>query len=416
MINGRLQAVSLDPKSDKKKLYKLFALLLVFLGAYIFFSTFTASAAGESEKSQVEIDIENRVKEQLGSLNTEDLQRFIDSLSEDEYALFGGTSFMEVMTDIISGDFKSGYGNFFSAAFGLIFKNALNLLPMLTAIAVIAVLSGILGHLRSGAFNKSTGDVIFFVCYGVVILLMMNGVRELVSVAGGAVASMRAQMNLFFPILLTLMIGLGGSASASVYQPAVGLLATGVTEIISNVILPLFIIVIVFSVVGNLSSSVRLGKMTDFFKSSSTWIVGIVFTVFVSFLTIKGITAASYDGISIRAAKFATKSYIPILGGYLTDGFDLILASTVLMKNAAGLVGVYLLIATILVPVIQILVFKLGLKLVAAVTEPIADKRISDFTHGIGKNITMLIVAVLAVGFMYLITTMLIIITGNNII
>ena len=43
--------------------------------------------------------------------------------------------------------------------------------------------------------------------------------------------------------------------------------------------------------------------------------------------------AGSFDGISIRATKFAIKSYIPIIGGYLSDGLDFIVLSSILRKD-----------------------------------------------------------------------------------
>ena len=58
-------------------------------------------------------------------------------------------------------------------------------------------------------------------------------------------------------------------------------------------------------------------------------------------------------GLNIKptqTTKYTIKSYIPIMGGYLSEGMDLILASSLLIKNSLGLVGVMLLITTILSP------------------------------------------------------------------
>ena len=209
------------------------------------------------------------------------------------------------------------------------------------------------------------------------------------------------------------MAGIGGAVSVKAYQPAVALLSGGVVEIVSAVVLPLFIFTLVFSVVGNLSKSVRLGKLTDFFKSASTTVLAVTFTVFTAFLAVQGLTAGSFDGVSIRAAKFATKSYIPILGGYLADGLDLILAGSVLIKNSVGVAGLLLLLSTVLMPLLQILGVCFGFKIVAAVIEPVSDSRLTSFLTGIAKSMNMLIAALLAVAFMYFISVMLLIFTSN---
>ena len=129
---------------------------------------------------------------------------------------------------------------------------------------------------------------------------------------------------------------------------------------------------------------------------------------------VQGLTSSTIDGVSIRAAKFATKNYIPILGGYLADGFDLILASSVLIKNSLGVVVLILLVITIMAPVLKIVVFNLALSFVTAIVEPIAGDRIVGFLSGVGKNLTILLVSILAVAFMLFILIMLIIFSANT--
>ena len=171
----------------------------------------------------------------------------------------------------------------------------------------------------------------------------------------------------------------------------------------------------VFTIVSNLTSTVKLEKFTKFFGSTYKWIVGTVFTIFMAFLAIQGITASSYDGVSIRTAKYAIRSYIPLLGGYLSEGFDVIMASSMLIKNAVGASALVLMFASVISPIVQIVVFSLILKLAAAILEPLTDSRISDFIFSIGKALTLLVTMIIGVAFMYLITTGLIMCTANYI-
>ena len=68
---------------------------------------------------------------------------------------------------------------------------------------------------------------------------------------------------------------------------------------------------------------------------------------------------------------------MPVLGGYLSEGLDLAVASVMLVKNAVGVGGVIMMMSIVLAPVIKILIFALGLKLVAGIIEPIGNKRMS---------------------------------------
>jgi stage III sporulation protein AE len=178
--------------------------------------------------------------------------------------------------------------------------------------------------------------------------------------------------------------------------------------------MPIFIFMLIFTIISNLTSTVKLDKFTKFLGSTFKWILGGVFTIFMAFLAIQGITASTYDGVSIRTAKYAIRSYVPLLGGYLSEGFDVIMASSVLIKNAIGASGLLLMFTMIISPIVQIVVFSLILKLAAAILEPLTDSRISEFIYSISKTLTLLVVLILGVAFMYLITIGLIMCTANH--
>ena len=369
-------------------------------------------AAGESN-DEIFDKLDQSVDEQLGMLDLSGLDKILEELGLEDGGLFENKTFAEKVQSILDGEFAEDTQGFLQAFLKLIFDGIIKLLPVLSGIAVVAILCGIITNMKSGFISQATGEIVFFACFALVIVLTLSCAAGLIESAENAVRLLKKQMNLAFPILLTLMAGVGGVVSAKAYQPAVALLSGGVAEIVANVILPLFVFTLVFSVVGNLSKSVKLSKLTDFFKSTSVTILAITFTVFTAFMSVQGLTAGAFDSVSIRAAKFATKSYIPILGGYLADGFDLILAGGLLVKNSVGVAGLLLLVSTILSPIVQILAVTFGLKLVAAIVEPATDERITSFLTSVSKNLNMLIVAILAVAFMYFISIMLLIFTSN---
>ena len=394
-----------------KKFFKTAFIFGLALAVFCFISPSPAYAAQSEEEIFEQLD--ESVKDQLEDLDMSALDDLLAQLGEDGQAIFGGNSFAEKVQSVLDGEFIQDGGGFIESFFKLLFSEILDMLPLLASIAVIAILCGLVSHMKAGFMSESTGQIVFFVCFAVVVVLALVCAVNLVNVAGDAINGMKKQMNAAFPILLTLMAGIGGAVSVKAYQPAVALLSGGVVEIVSAVVLPLFIFTLVFSVVGNLSKSVRLGNLTDFFKSASTTVLAVTFTVFTAFLAVQGLTAGSFDGVSIRAAKFATKSYIPILGGYLADGLDLILAGSVLIKNSVGVAGLLLLLSTVLMPLLQILGVCFGFKIVAAVIEPVSDSRLTSFLTGIAKSMNMLIAALLAVAFMYFISVMLLIFTSN---
>lgn len=402
---------------------KVLKILLVFIFAFLIISpvcsaTYQTYSTSAEELTQEEREealklLQENVIGQLDDLNLGNLEEIFKSLDEQTLQIFGSTSFYDKILAIISGEFSEGKESFWESLISLFFDDLVALLPIMATVVAIAISGGMLQGLRPTTNSKSIQDVIHFVTYGIIVVIILGVTVKMVTMTGGVITSIKKQMDAIFPILLTLLTALGGSVSVSVYQPAMALLTGSILNFFSYILLPLFIFSTVFSVVSNLSNTVKLDKFTSFFNSTFKWLTGLIFTIFSAFLSIQGITAGSVDGISIKTAKYAIRSYVPILGSYISDGLSIIIASSSLIKNAVGAAGLLLLLATILSPLIKLIIFMLALKLMAAIIEPLGNSRVANFISGIAKSMVLLIALIIGVAFIYFIMLGLIMCSAN---
>ena len=267
--------------------------------------------------------------------------------------------------------------------------------------------------MSSGFSKAQTQKMIYIACYGAILSILSIALGSIVVDVKNTINDMDTLMGIVFPILITLTAALGGAGSVAVYQPMMAVLTTVILKIINIFIMPLFMASVIFGMVGNLSSNVKLEKLTAATKSIAEWSLGIIFSLFVAVLTAQGVTGAAFDSVSVKSAKFALSSYVPILGGYLSEGFDLVMASCVLIKNALGLCSIIILMFIVFVPVIKILVLMFSLRLAAAIIEPISDEKIASLLYTTSKNLVTLIVILLGFAFMFFVMVMLIILTCN---
>lgn len=366
--------------------------------------------AGEAD--ELTKQLEDTTSDALDDLDVSELEKVLDN-TQQAARLFGGKSFLEKLASIINGDFADDSTSIWEALINLIFDNILSFLPIIATVIAVSILGGMIQNLKPNFSGKSIGSVVHFVTYGVVVILIFTVITRMITVTTGTISSIKAQMDAVFPILLTMLSAVGGSVSVSVYQPAMALLASLIINIFTIFLMPLFLISVVLSLVSNLSNNVKLDKFISFINSLFKWVIGLVFTIFMGFASIQGITAGSIDGLSIKTAKFAIKSYVPIVGSYISDGFYIILASSSLIKNAVGACGLLLLVGTILAPIMQLVIFMLALKLMAGIIEPLGDGKIASFVSTLSKSMTMLISMIVAVSFMYVILTGLVMCSAN---
>lgn len=392
----------------KKFFYILVAIFLI-----IFSFDVDVAYAEQQSVEEIEEELEENINDQMQNINFGNLEEIVSNLDDDAKKLFNSSSFYQKVLSVLNGDIDDNTNSFFQYIFNLFFDNLLQFIPTLSMIIVVAILCSFIGQLSPTGKTSSINKVVYFACFGIIIVIISTLLKNVVTYSTDAIASINKQMEAVFPIMLVMLTAVGGVTTSTTMQPLVGILSSGVVYIFNSIVLPIFIFSVVFTIVGNLSSEVKLDKFNKFFNSLFKWIVGIVFTIFLAIITIRGITSSSIDGISIKTAKFALKSYIPILGGYLSDGFNLILTSSMLIKNAVGGVGLLLFLVTIISPIIKLAIFSLGLKLVAAIVEPISDNKIPNFLYSVSNLLTMLITCLIAVSFMYLLVVGLFMLSGN---
>lgn len=398
----------------RKFLALVFCLFILFcptIGKYTSYATSNEEISESTDEDYSE-ELEEEINEQLEDLDFSSLEDILNALTNGQINIFGGTSFVEKLQKLISGEFDNNQ-SLWSSIISIFFENLLGLLPIVSLIIAIALIGSMLQGLRPSNSGKSISNIIHFVTYGIIVVLVLSIVVKMVGLTTNTVQTIKAQMDAIFPILLTFLTAIGGTVSTSVYQPAMALLTGTIMNLFTYVLLPIFIFSVVFSIVSNLSNTVKLDKFTSFFNSSYKWLTGLIFTVFTAFISVQGITAGSIDGISIRTAKFAIKSYVPILGSYLSDGMGIILASSNLIKNAVGATGLFLLLATIISPLIELILFMLILKLVAGIIEPLGNKQIANFISSLSKSMVLLIALIIGVAFIYFITIGLVMCSAN---
>ena len=366
-----------------------------------------------STSLNVSDDLADSIDQQIDGLEDNQFDEILNNLGDKERSVFQNQSFWDKIQKIITGEETFNFGQIVNLLLSLVVDNISGIIPVLAIICAVSILASLLLQFRGKSLNKPLGDIIHFACFAIVVVIVLSAVYELLTVTSSTLSTLKKQMEISFPIMLTLMASVGAGSSVAIYQPLLAMFCGVIMQIFSNVLLPLFSICLIFNVVGNLTSSVKLSKLTKFLESSFKYIIGFTFTIFAGFMAVSGIVAGSFDGVSIRATKFAIKSYVPIMGGYLSDGFSLLMASSILIKNAVGYSGLVVMLLTILSPILKIVLFKLGLMLVSGIIESVADKRVTDFISKTAKSLDMLVSVILAFSFGYLVCMGLLMCSAN---
>ena len=389
--------------SRVKRAGLLALLFMLFLIVAVVLQGGEKQIASASAEEDAEEKIEEIIGDLIGSLDTEELQKYLNSLAD-----FRGTDIKEKLASVITGDFSLDYSSLTSAVVSFVWEEAKIMLPAFAVILAVAILCGVLNSAKNEFLNSTMSDIINFVGYLSVGAVTLSCLISVLEAGFAAIDGMKRQMEIVYPILLTLMSASGGVVSVGVFRPAVAFMSGGITNLFTGIVLPSSVAVIVLAFVGNLSDDVRTVRLGELFKSFNKWVIGLSLGLFSLFLTVQGLATAQYDGLSLRAAKYVISGSVPIVGGFLSGGLDVVIAGSAIIKNALGSFAVFLLVGTLLRPLLLILVFQLFLRLCAAATEPVGG-RISSFFSRLAADSGYFLAGLLCVAFLYFLTLVLLV-------
>ena len=372
-------------------------LFVLFLPAFLL-----GNATINDEKTLDEI-----VAGELENIDLEALEELYELTFTD------GKSFYETLNDLLKGKFGEDNESFFGYVKNVIFNNLNSNLPIFAGIVAIVILCSVMQDFKSSGLSEGIGEVISLVGFSAVLILLVPTLTDFFTKTENTIEFIAKTGEIMSPIMATLMVAAGENVSAALYKPSLLFLTNGIIGVYLKIILPLSGLIAVFSVIAAISPRFRLTKFTQFFGSTVKWLAGLIFTVFGVFMTVRGITAASYDGVSFKTAKYLVSNSVPIAGGFLRDGFDLFMAGSVLIKNAVGVAGLFMIFYRVISPVVEMAVFSLLLKATAAVTESFSFSSVSTLLTSLSKSISYFIMCLLTVGFMFFVVILLIILSAG---
>lgn len=387
---------------------KKILLALIFLVFGLLFTFNFENYIDANTSSEIESNLSDNVYDIVDNLDFSGLDNIISN--NDNFNIFGD-SVINKLEKILNGEYFTNYSSLIGAILSLIFIDIRAILPFVFTIIAIGLLSNMMVSFNTN--GKSSSEIISFVFFSVMTIIILIAFRNILDLSSNIFDSIINQMQILFPILITLLTSIGSFSAITIYNPLVAVLTTCVSFVFDKLLYPIFITIFLLTVLSHLTNTIKLDKLISFFHSSFKWIIGIVFTLFTGFLTIQGISAGKFDSVSIKTTKFAMKSYIPIIGSYISDGMDFFVLGGVLVKNAVGLVGVLILFVTILSPILTILIYKLAIQLCGGILELCGNTKMGNFLTACSKILLLPIVLILGIAFMYVITICLIMCTAN---
>lgn len=281
-------------------------------------------------------------------------------------------------------------------------------------IVVLAIIWGIITNIRSSYNSKAVSDIAFFAFYAVFLGMIVNGLNECMNLAKTVVSDQVVFMKAAVPVYAALIMSTGNVSTAVGMEPIFLYFIQLMGSLLEKIVLPLVFWITILNMINCITEKFSIKKLIDFIKQVIKWGLGILMTIFVGILGMSGFTTSVADGLGIKTLKFAVGNFVPVVGGLLSDSVSTVLASTAVLKNAMGTVGVVVIILMCTMPLIKMLALILIYKLAAGIIEPMSDKRITMMISEAGSAVTFIFLILLTVTVMFVLGITIVIGVSNK--
>lgn len=353
----------------------------------------------QSSLGEVNIDdLDSNVKGQINALYD-----YINKMKSDVELMDNLDPIEYIETYIKEGKGNISVNTISKAVLSIIFKEVKSVLKLVISIVAIAIICSLLKSLQDAFSDESISQVAFYACYALIIMILSKSFIISISVAKDVIVNISNFMSALLPILVT-MIGLsGGLTQAATLDPIVLAAVVFIPKIYSNIIIPMILMGFVLEFANNLSSEHKITNLCGLLKQCTLWFQGILITVFIGMLTIRGITSNTIDAVTLKTAKFAIDNFIPIVGKTFSDAITSVAGYSLIIKNSISSMGLVVIILILLYPIIKLILMTFIYKLAAALVEPISDSRITKSLESAGKSMILITSCVLTVSLMFFI-------------
>ena len=336
-------------------------------------------------------DEQNLIQSQADSLG---ISTFLSDSQKYTQDVFGDIDINEIFTASISGNMDNNM--IMDIIFTLLGDNLKSTLVTIGSVMIIVVIHSILKAISENLGNENVSKIAYYIEYILIITLIMTNFSSIITEMKTAVQNLTGFANTLIPLLITLMITTGNIVSSGMLQPILLLMVTFISNFMTNILIPIALVATALGIISKISDQAQVGKLSKFLNSSMVWILGTVLTLFVSVTSLEGGLTASVDGVTAKAAKTAISSVVPVVGSILGDAVNTIMGCSNIIKNAVGVVGILVIIAICIRPIIQLAALTITYYLGAALCEPIADQKVVGIMEQMGGTFKIFLAVLFA--------------------
>lgn len=256
---------------------------------------------------------------------------------------------------------------------------------LFASLLLLGVISAVLLHVSDLFERYRIGEVSFYFTYLLQTAILVRCFSGMMEVTRAALDNIVLFIKLLMPTYLFAVGIATGSVTAGAGYQMVLFLIYGVEEILKGGFLPMITSFFLLLVLEGIQSRDQLEFLIELLRKAMNWGLKGALGALAGMSFLQAILTPALDGIKGSAIQKMV-SAIPGIGSGAESIMQLALGSAVAIKNSMGIMLMLLLICSCMAPLAELFLFSVMLKVAAALTGIVSDKRLAKSVDRAGET------------------------------
>lgn len=304
-------------------------------------------------------------------------------------------------------------GDIFTNILSTASQQAVTPLNCVVKILGVIMLLALVNSISSTVVSSSLTTVIDIVAVLTVSLLIIKPVTDLIEYACTIIKLSADFMLIFVPVMVTIMFTIGQSIQGAGNYTVVMGAGTVVSQISTTVLTPLINTYLGMTVVNGISQKVNLSGFCELVYKVAKWVLTFTVSIFTAILTMQSIVSASADSAGTKATRFAISSFVPLVGGALSEAYQTVKGCMTMLKSGVGVFAI-LATGTIYLPsIISSVLWLIAINISIALAGVFDMGQIIKLLRGVATVINMLIAILLCCMLIFIVSSTVMLMVGG---
>ena len=376
----------------RKKRWFLLAVICFFVWAGAIHTE--AAPQEETTTKQEEAASEEILKE----FDFDEVDRMLSDIFPEE-----SVSFEDLVKTLTDGDFSGFVHLIFSGIRTGTFSVLRDNREAIVHILVIAMIAAVFVNFSHIFTNRQVAETGFLILYLLLITILLKSFGIMIDSIDGSLKVLKDFMKVLCPLYFLATAFSTGSTTSVLFYNLMLILIYMVETVSLHIILPMIHVYMMIRILDHLSPEPYLTRFGELLDMIVRWMLKTMLICVAGINVMQGLISPAMDAVRRSGIQKGLEA-IPGIGGALGGMTDVILSSVVLIRNGIGAVGAVVCVVICAVPILQIGMMTLIYKLIAAVAEPVSDKRIVSCIASTGDGAVLLLKTVYTSAVLFLLT------------